>query len=336
MRSFARSSYPAIDSAVALALTHEAARSASHRRRRRIWLMPTALIAVSLLAIPTAAVAERIFEAQSGEFSEETTESEAGNEWIYTGSPDYESYLLSIVPKHLPAPEWLDWDAEAKVAAKWYQSYEGGYIEDATLICDFENTLWQAWIAEWIMADHENDDVRREAAMAALREAPSWPNIASSDGGGIRYSMWAFVARMNVADPQARRVAAQALAERETGQIARVDQLIELDLTDALPADEQLATRGPAFHKLYEVWDHRDRQLLITEILAGIDTVSSEDDSSAGSPYWDDYDRALVNIATAAGVKDPAAAVGHSRLGPSMWKDEPVWKGEQSEGGDVK
>lgn len=332
LRALARPN-PGIESAAALALIHKAADSAARRNRRRIWLAPTALIAAGMLAIPTAAVAERIFEAQTGEFSEETTESEAGNEWIYTGSSDYETYLLSIAPRHLPAPEWFNWEAEATVLAKWH---EDGYIEDATLICDFENILWQAWIAEWVRADSAGDTDARETAMEVLREAPSWSNIASSDGGGIRYGMWAFVARMNVDDPAARRIAAQALVERETGYIARVDRLIELKITDAPSSVEQLKLRGPAFHKLYGLWDRGDRQPLIDEILDTATSFSTHQNTSAGSPYWDDYDRALLEIATAAGVKDPAAAVGHSRLGPSIWKGEPVWKDDSTAEGNVE
>ncbi|QIK64461.1 hypothetical protein G7068_15525 [Leucobacter viscericola] len=332
LRALARPT-PGIDPAAALSLTREATDFTGKRRRCGKWLIPTGLLAAGLLAIPTTAVATRIFEAQTGEFSAETTESEAGNEWVYTGSPDYEEYLVSIAPRHLPTPAGFSWEAEAAAFTTWHQN---SYVEDATLICDFENTLWQAWIAEWIKADREGDDKAREIAMDVLREAPSWPNIASSDGGGIRYAMWAFVARMNVADPGARSIAAQALAERETGYISRADRLIELQISDSPPAAELLAARGPAFHSLLAAWDHRDRQNLITEILADSSSFSTHNDTSAGSPYWDDYGRALIEIATAAGVPDPAAAVGRSRLGPNIWKGEVVWNGDLATDGDAE
>lgn len=103
LRSLARPT-PGMDPAAALSLTRAAAAHSGQRKRRGVWLVPTALIAAGVLAIPTTAVAVRVFEAQTGEFSAETTESEAGNEWIATGAPDYETYLNTIVPRHLPTP----------------------------------------------------------------------------------------------------------------------------------------------------------------------------------------------------------------------------------------
>lgn len=120
--------------------------------------------------------------------------------------------------------------------------------------------------------------------MAVLRGAPSWPNIASSDGGGIRYGMWAFVAAMNVSDPVARSSAAQALAQFET---YRAINPFGGEEPNDYPTEEEILThQGPSFNALYTLWDRQDREAFISEVLAGFDTVSTQDDTSAGSPFW--------------------------------------------------
>ncbi|MFT4231282.1 MAG: hypothetical protein QM606_00680 [Leucobacter sp.] len=308
---------PTIDPGAARDLVRFAAEPARMRHRgRKRWSIAVGALVVGALAIPTAAVAERMFAAQTGEIDDGSgTESTAGEEWIDTGAPDFEECVSSIAPRRLPTPAGFDWDAEAASVAERY-SAEPALIQEGGLVADLERTLWLAWLAEWIDADRAGDDSGREAALAVMREAPTWPEIVDSDGGGIRYLMWAFLARMNTGDPAERTNAAQALLQQDAVDILAA-QLELSSQQDGQIAEEALLERSsPTLRAAYALWDGVDRQPFIDEMFDRYaELISPYGDISVGSPFWDDYDAALREIAAEAGVEDPAAAVGRGGWG---------------------
>ncbi len=308
---------PTISPGTARALVDEAARPARAKRRvRKTWSIAVGALLVGALSFPAAAVAERMFAAQTGIIDDGSgTETVADEEWIATDAPDFAEYIAEVAPRGLPAPPGFDWDAEAAVIAGWY-SDEAGMIQTGTLVADLERTLWLAWLAEWIAADRADDEPAREAAMAVMREAPTWPEIVHSDGGGVRYLMWAFLARMNADDPAERTNAAQALLQQDAVNVVVAQQQLSSQHGERPAEEEMLVHNGPSFRAAYELWDGVDRQAFIDGIFDDFARLSDPYETiDVGSPYWDDYDRALREVAAAAGVEDPAAAVGRGGWG---------------------
>lgn len=311
---------PGLDPAAARAAVQRAARPARHRRRtRRGWTFAAVFATAGALALPTAAVAEQYFQAQTGIIDDGYgTETQAGDEWIATEAADFGAYVSSVAPRELPTPAGFDWEAEAATVASWY-SDEPGTVQRIGLVSDLERALWLGWLLEWIEADSAGDNSRREQAIAVLREAPTWPATVATDGGGIRYLKWAYVARMTYTNPEARTAAGQALLQMDVVNMisAQHHALTGRGMGGETPAEveEILDLHGPSSRALYAVWDGVNRLYLLDEIFQEFMSMSDETNANLGSRYWDDYDLALIEVATAAGVADPEAAVGRGGWG---------------------
>ncbi|GAA1624673.1 hypothetical protein [Leucobacter chromiireducens] len=283
---------PQLSPRAARVLVRAAATPARTQRRKRWAVSAGVVLAAGALILPTAAIAERLFAAQTGEFAEPgQSEVSAGEEWIDPNTSDFASFVASVAPTELPAPDGFDWDEAARLIAARYASTEPTRLADGLLGGDYERELWLAWIVEWIEADRDDDAPRRSAALDALRAAPAWPHIAAADGGGIRYVMWAFVARVQDPAAEDRAAAAQALLQ------------FELSSCEA----EASAGRG------CEVWDRVDRQALIDGVFAEYTATLGPEPVMIDDAYWAQYDVDLRAIAARAGVADPEAAVGTRR-----------------------
>lgn len=311
---------PLIDPAAARALVREAAAPSRRRGRKRAWMIAGALALTGALAVPTTAVAIRLFEAQTGRVGAPgMTEELAGDEWIDLGAEDLDGYIASVAPRELPVPESFDWESTiVAVAGQFERSFggENAEMQRIGIVSVYEREIWLAWLREWIEADRAGDDARRDAALAVLAEAPDWSTFVATDGGGIRFVMWSYVARIASDDPAVRHDAAQALLQQEV-----VDPLVWLEENpidamtgERIDVDEVIAGLSPTQAALRELWDGRDRTAVNDEIHAGIAEISDETDTTPGSQWWRDHERALREIAAAAGHPDPLPSV---RLDPA-------------------
>lgn len=285
LRALARPT-PGIDPAAALALTEAAAGHAGKRRRRRNWIVPTAIVAVCTLAIPTSAIAERLFAAQTGEFGGNNGEEMFGDEWITSDAPDFAAYVATITPRELPVPPSFDWDAATSEVLARYT--EPAQMQRILLRSDYEWMIWDAWIVEWLDADLVDDEARRSTAFNAMLEAPTWEGFVEGDGGGIRLSMWSSLLRYAKGDAEERTNVMQTLWQHAKGPV-KVD-----------------GTPSPEFLKY---WDGVDRQGRIEESVSGWDKITeSYKVISHESPIWDEYERELTRIEA-----ETRAAAGDAR-----------------------
>ena len=276
--------------------------------KRRAWTIAGVLALIGALAIPTTAVASRYFQAETGELGQPGyTEEIPGDEWVDLGASDIADYIASVAPRELPAPQAFDWDAAvATVSQQYVRSFGGEQARGQRIgiIRSFEQELWLAWLAEWLEADRAGDDSRMAAAHAQLAEIPDWPAFTETDGGGIRYVMWNYVARMGTPDAQANRDAAQALLQLEV-----IDPVhnFPVDQTTGEPIDAETAmaqltgTRA----QLSRLWDGADRTATIDSVFADFAAITTEEDASPGTQWWVDHERALRDIAAAAGHPNP-------------------------------
>ncbi|QIM16404.1 hypothetical protein G7067_08175 [Leucobacter insecticola] len=277
---------PGIDQAAASIIIREAARLAGKRKRRRNWLVPTAIITAGTLAIPTAAVAERFFAAQTRTFGGNYSEEMLGDEWITNEASDFPAYVASQAPRNLPVPESFDWDAaSAEIVSRYV---EPSQLQRIHIESDYERLIWIAWIAEWLDADRANDEVRRTTAFEAMLGAPAWEGFTESDGGGIRMLIWVSLLRYAQGDARERTEVIQTLWQQERGP-AKIGEAPE-----------------PEF-LLY--WDGVDRQDLINDTLneweGFIEPYGVLDQES---PVWEAYERELVRLEA-----ETRAALGDAR-----------------------
>lgn len=257
---------PRIDPSAARSLLSDAAgqRRRPRRRLRILGISTAALIAIGSLAGPGAAVAGRLFEAQSGEFQRtDSTESLRGDEWIRASAPDFGAYVASTAPRDLPVPGGFDWDGAARLIS---ERYRGSNIsmQRIRIVDDYEREVVLAWTREWIVADASGDSARRDAAISVLRKAPSWPGIVASDGGGIRSSLWELIDRMALGGPEAG-LAARTLANQRDGSPSTPE--LRAMHAESLRSWLDLSARYPDLDRGSPVW--AEYEALLRRLEAG-------------------------------------------------------------------
>ena len=73
----------------------------------------------------------------------------------------------------------------------------------------FETVVYAAWMGEWIAAHDAGDQARMVAAIAVLKDTPTWPALVATDGGGVTTLMAGFVAEMADGNAEVAQAAAQ-------------------------------------------------------------------------------------------------------------------------------
>ncbi len=256
---------PRIDPNAVRALLSDAAeqRRRPRRRLRILGISTAALIAVGSLAGSGAAVAGKLFDAQSGEFQRaDSTESLRGDEWIRSSAPDFGAYVASTAPRVLPVPAGFDWDGAARLISERYRGSDTS-MQRIRIVEDYEREVLLAWTREWMLADASGDTARRDAAISVLRKAPGWPGIAASDGGGIRSSLWELIDRMALGGPDAG-LAARTLAHQRDGS----------------PSTPEL------------------RAMHAESLRSWLDLSARYPDLDRGSPVWTEYEALLRRLET--------------------------------------
>ncbi|KKI20152.1 MULTISPECIES: hypothetical protein [unclassified Leucobacter] len=257
---------PRIDPSAARSLLSDAAgqRRRPRRRLRILGISTAALIAIGSLAGPGAAVAGRLFEAQSGEFQRtDSTESLRGDEWIRASAPDFGAYVASTAPRDLPVPGGFDWDGAARLISERYRGSDIS-MQRIRIVDDYEREVVLAWTREWIVADASGDSARRDAAISVLRKAPSWPGIVASDGGGIRSSLWELIDRMALGGPEAG-LAARTLANQRDGSPSTPE--LRAMHAESLRSWLDLSARYPDLDRGSPVW--AEYEALLRRLEAG-------------------------------------------------------------------
>lgn len=201
-----------------------AAKSKSRRFRVSVIASAAALVAV---AVPSAAIANTLFSAQTGIFNatekqmaegntaEEASESgedtvwpgsegSPGAEWIDMSSSDLDGFIASRAPRDIPLPAGVSWDDALDRFFERFDQEEyvasndlggGGQIMAESLVIDtmLENTAKREWLTAWFAA-HESGDVEAmNEAGGALERSVDWPAERASTRGAYAEQMreWA-------------------------------------------------------------------------------------------------------------------------------------------------
>lgn len=202
---------PVMREATAAALVAAARVAGGGKKRRSFRLTVIASLAAAVIAVPTAAYAIKMFEAQTGRFVEAgQTENVAGDEFVDFGASDLPEYVAAMAPTELPVPDGFAWDRTIERVTEIVTA-PGAEGTRSLILRTYEHQVWVAWIDEWVAAHDAGDLARERAAIAAMRQAEDWPALNATDGGGIIESMRLWTERMADGDAEA----AQALAQYE-------------------------------------------------------------------------------------------------------------------------
>lgn len=122
------------------------------------------------------------------------TEIIEGSEFVDTSRLDLRDYIEHEYDLEIPLPLAPGLTREGlvdEVTAR--HTANPGITQEVVLRRDFEQIDFDAWLDAWIAANAAGDTAREAAAVAALRQAPSWPALVATDGGGVTYIMSRYV-----------------------------------------------------------------------------------------------------------------------------------------------
>lgn len=156
-------------------------------QRRFLWAWPAgiAIAAIAVVGVGVPVAASRLFEAQTGTVG---TGGEAveGAEWLDGSANDLAEYATVLYPEWLPLPEGVEVDRfRAQEGAALAAGLSGGQVQDVTIQFGYEVAAQCLLQDEYLLARQSGDESRASNALDVLDQAPSWPAIVASDGGGI-------------------------------------------------------------------------------------------------------------------------------------------------------
>lgn len=214
---------PEISESSCRQLVNRAESEARTRHKRvRIGLIGS-LVAVVALGVPSAAVANMVFQAQTGRFnaSDEQRASSAvdesgsdseqgvfdpgsegapGAEWIDMGASDLDQYIASRAPRDIPLPEGVTWDDALTHFFSRFDQDEyiasndlggGGQVAAESLVIDImlENQARREWLTAWFEAYERKDEAMMKEAGLMLGQSADWPAEAASTRGAYLEQM---------------------------------------------------------------------------------------------------------------------------------------------------
>jgi hypothetical protein len=174
--------------------TRELGTKLAARRRRRIAIaMP--LVGLGLVAIPVGAAAVGSWTAHTGTYGDPATNSEVidRSEWLGLDAPDASAAVAALYDNSLQLPTGASPSDVIDPVSKLLKGMgvvpkdESGHvtIQETTVRVLFEKAGQCLWYREWLESDLLGDNSDRQAAVAGIRIAASWPATGASDGGGV-------------------------------------------------------------------------------------------------------------------------------------------------------
>ncbi|WP_336661976.1 hypothetical protein [Leucobacter sp. USHLN154] len=214
---------PEISESTCRQLVNRAEVEARTRQKRiRIGLIGS-LAAVIAFGVPSAAVANVVFQAQTGRFNaseeqrasspvDETendsdpsvfdpgSEGAPGAEWIDMGASDLDQYIASRAPRDIPLPDGVTWDdALANFFSRFDQDAYiasndlggSGQVAAESLVVDImlENQARREWLTAWFEAYDREDEAMMSEAGRVLGQSADWPAEAASTRGAYLEQM---------------------------------------------------------------------------------------------------------------------------------------------------
>lgn len=202
---------PKIEERISRQLIAEASVQKRKRRRSLTSVLTAGLVTIAL-AIPTAAVAEKLFDAQTGLFGlPGMTETLEGDEFIDNSYDDFPNLVAHLAPKHLPTPNSFNWDNAISEAVNGWRANGHAQMQRIAIINNLEYKIMAAWVDEWMEAYHSADQHRMNTAFNALYESPNWDGMIASDGGGVRFITWSLLNLVAEGDYEAAQTLAQTI-----------------------------------------------------------------------------------------------------------------------------
>lgn len=213
-----RAADPAPEITLSSADALRAVRSARTARRPRHWvLLSTSLAALLVVGVPAGAIASGSL-ARTGWFGSPnpgddrraltSTEHDVNDEWIDLGATDLDAVVASVYPDWMPlAPGVTRDDLTDRVVA--IMAKGNALAPERLLRRTFESVSYGDWLGAWMNAHDDGDAQGQATAARVLTEAPEWPTLVATDGGGVVASMRAYAARISGGDADA----AQAMAQ---------------------------------------------------------------------------------------------------------------------------
>lgn len=214
---------PEISEGVCRQLVNRAEVEARTRQKRIRFGLIGSLAAVVALGVPTAAVANVVFQAQTGRFnaSEEQrasppidgsgndpdsgvfdpgNEGAPGAEWIDMGASDLDQYIASRAPRDIALPVGVTWDdALAHFFSRFDQAEYiasndlggNGQVAAESLVIDImlENQARREWLTAWFDAYDRKDTAMMSEAGRVLGQSADWPAEAASTRGAYLEQM---------------------------------------------------------------------------------------------------------------------------------------------------
>lgn len=179
-------------------LEHARTADPSTRRHPARWVAAGALAAAAI-AIAVPAAADHLFQAQTGTYGEPRSSlntEEDDSEVIFTSAEDFVDYTTTIYPYWMPLPAGIQGDevridvamsmkAASDADADPASGAGGAHTTETGIVASFEFAGQCLWMDEYIRAHRTGDAARAAAAAVVLADAATWPEIVSTDGGGV-------------------------------------------------------------------------------------------------------------------------------------------------------
>jgi hypothetical protein len=160
------------------------AASAKSRQRRFAGIAGLGVFALGgLTAAPVAADAVREWLAVAEWQPEAGGEILPDSEMVDLSATDLPEYIAAKYPDWLPIPPGSTREQLiAQVVERWSQVPEVGFTQEVGIRETFERIAYCGWVDAWLTA---GDPAVVAEATGVMADAPEWPAINQTDGGGV-------------------------------------------------------------------------------------------------------------------------------------------------------
>lgn len=154
-------------------------------RGARRWQSLAAAVGVLVALLLSSAAVGHAAPAHTGEYGHHGYTENDASEYIRTDGVDFREVVQELRPPQVPVPPGysLTADVDELVAGL---GHEPAVIQLTAVRGIYAGWAACAWKADWLTAQAAGDEPRSVTAAAMLRQVPTWPLVAQTDGGGIR------------------------------------------------------------------------------------------------------------------------------------------------------
>ena len=157
----------------------------STARRGRRWSVAAVVgVVVALLTATTAVAYTAVVSARTGEYGRAGNTENDTSEWLRSDGDDFRTVVEELRPTEVPLPAGFSYAADLDAFVE-STTDEPVRIQVTGVRSSYAYWAVCAWEREWLAARAVGDEPRRAAATAILRDAPSWPLLVATDGGGV-------------------------------------------------------------------------------------------------------------------------------------------------------